>query len=404
MEPVTGPGEYSDYTIGLALFDAVPVLLFLMSGLVIYALYDSPVLLAGVMASFLGGFSKVIWKMLIVIKNKDYTILTKAFHYLLPGGFALMLLSLLLRAGHGALGSFWRAFTTMPPLIFFIAGFCGMFVMGLLGKKMDHSARSDWYEEMANTIAQTFILIGMISLYFALSYPASDAANEALAGNENVKVTEAEDFYLFDGPGAEDVIVFYQGAKVDEEAYAPLMSRIAETGTDCFLCRMPCNFALMGKDMAEEIREDYLEGKLEIEGADPDNSYKNWYLAGHSLGGVAASMLAADDESLIDDSGNDTGRKWRGVIFLASYPTDKMTQPDLAIYGSEDHVLNIEKYKKAGESGLWNEDFTEVMIEGGNHAQFGSYCEQKDDGAATITETRQQEQTAAIISEWISRK
>ena len=36
-------------------------------------------------------------------------------------------------------------------------------------------------------------------------------------------------------------------------------------------------------------------------------------------------------------------------------------------------------------------------MEGGNHAQFGNYGEQKGDGKATITATEQQEQTVKLF-------
>ena len=37
--------EYKEYTMGLALLDMMPVLLFLMSGLIIYSMYDNLLLL-----------------------------------------------------------------------------------------------------------------------------------------------------------------------------------------------------------------------------------------------------------------------------------------------------------------------------------------------------------------------
>ncbi len=44
-------------------------------------------------------------------------------------------------------------------------------------------------------------------------------------------------------------------------------------------------------------------------------------------------------------------------------------------------------------------DAQELVIEGGNHAQFGSYGEQKGDGKAFISAEEQREETAeAIVS------
>ena len=43
----------------------------------------------------------------------------------------------------------------------------------------------------------------------------------------------------------------------------------------------------------------------------------------------------------------------------------------------------------------------EIVISGGNHAQFGSYGRQKGDGTATITAEDQLVQTAAAITDMI---
>ena len=58
--------EYKEYTSGLALFDLVPVFVFLITGILIWSMYGSPVFLAGVTACFAGGLSKAVWKILVV--------------------------------------------------------------------------------------------------------------------------------------------------------------------------------------------------------------------------------------------------------------------------------------------------------------------------------------------------
>ena len=370
--------EYKEYTFGLALFDLVPVIIFLMSGIIMYSSYDSPLLLAGVAATFAGGLSKVLWKMIVVLRRRDCRILTKSFRFLMFGGFGLMILSLFPRAGQGSFAGFLSAITMMPAAIFFAAGFAGMCVMGYLGAHMDNSASSNWIEELVNTAAQTAILIGVIIVYFGLYYHGTADAGIALRSTDQVKVTETEECYCFDGEGDGSALVFYPGAKVEASAYAPLMMKLAENGTDCFLCKMPLNFALLGKDKAADIQDKY--------------QYGNWFLSGHSLGGVAASMLAA---------GEDSAEKWDGIVFLASYPTEEMDIPALSIYGSEDKVLNHESYEEAGEKERWPDDFSEHIIAGGNHAQFGCYGEQKGDGQAGITWQDQQTQTAELIDRWI---
>lgn len=149
---------------GLALVDLAPVLLFLISGLIMYSMYKSPLLLAGVLACFTGGFCKAIWKMIIVISRKDHPGLTRAFHILMPAGFALMILSVPV-GGKAALAGLWRSLTMMPAAAFFAAGFALMCLMGYLGSHIDNSARSNWIEEIVNTLAQLAVLAGVIAVY-----------------------------------------------------------------------------------------------------------------------------------------------------------------------------------------------------------------------------------------------
>ena len=383
--------EYKEYTMGLALLDIMPVLLFLASGLIMYSMYGSPLLLAGVLACFTGGLCKAIWKMIVVVSEKDFSGLTRMFHILMPAGFALMILSVL-AGGKAAISGLWRSLTMMPAAILFIAGFVLMCLMGYLGSHMDNSARSNWIEELVNTLAQLAVLAGVIAVYFGIFYHADITALAALESTEDVGVYEitkeddAANGWLFDGPGTDSALEFYPGAKVEAAAYAPLMRQISLNGVDCYLCKMPLNFALLGKDAAEDIRA----GNI--------NNYEKWYVGGHSLGGVAAAMTADDAEAADDAS------PWNGLLLLAAYPTGELSTPVISIYGSEDRVLNTDKYNKTKTEGFWPADFTEVIIEGGNHAQFGSYGEQKGDGRAGTDAAKQQKETAEAVSNWIKSR
>lgn len=399
------PEEYRQYSLGLALFDAVPVVFFLMSTMVIYSMYGSPIFLAGAIASFLGGSAKVLWKLIVVLKKRDVSVLTLAFRILMFGGFGLMLLAAVISEVsdliHGVpggsvsgnpgtmrtLGVLWHALTMMPATLFFIAGTAGMCCMGYLGSHMDKSARSNWIEEITNALAQLAFLIGVIIVYFGMHYHASSYALRALNSTDDVRLTRIEEGYYFDGQGTDAALVFYPGAKVEAEAYAPLMQRIAEKGVDCYLCRMPLNIALLDRETAEEIQEEYTEGDRKYTGS--ENSYGKWYIGGHSLGGATAAMVAAEE-----------AEDWDGLVLLAAYPTDEMSMPVISVYGTEDRVLNRDNYSKAGSDGLWPDDFTEVVIQGGNHAGFGSYGRQKDDGTAAIPAEEQQEQTADAVAAW----
>ena len=77
-------------------------------------------------------------------------------------------------------------------------------------------------------------------------------------------------------------------------------------------------------------------------------------------------------------------------IYVSDYYHADLTDSGLrvyAAYGSEDGVLNREKYE-ADRINL-PQDTTETVIDGGCHAGFGSYGAQKGDGVPVISAEEQ---------------
>lgn len=206
------------------------------------------------------------------------------------------------------------------------------------------------------------------AIYVSNYYHATDHAKEFLKGTDAVAVSDISGGLLFDGPGDETALIFYPGAKVEYTAYAPLMCELAGEGMDCFLVKMPCNLAFLGKNKADGI--------IEV------NDYSRWIIGGHSLGGVMAAEYAAEND--LD-----------GLVLLAAYPTEKVDEPTLEFFGTEDGVLNMEKLEE--EDRYLPENNMEVEIRGGNHAQFGDYGVQRGDGKATIAAEAQQNEVVNSV-------
>ncbi len=221
------------------------------------------------------------------------------------------------------------------------------------------------------------ILLLAMLVYLERYYHADDSAKEALQSDAQVNVTQIPEGYLFDGPGEDTAIVFYPGGKVEEESYAPLMHQLAGGGRDVFLLKLPFRLAVFDIDAADDVFSNY--------------DYENWILAGHSLGGVAASAYASEHGDEVD-----------GLVLLASYPTEEIPEQVrmLTIYGSEDQVLNMKSYEESRN--LWSAQTEEAVIKGGNHAQYGNYGTQKGDGKALISADEQQEEVTKIISDAFS--
>ena len=108
-----------------------------------------------------------------------------------------------------------------------------------------------------------------------------------------------------------------------------------------------------------------------------------------SLRAIAADYAAAHGDAL------------RGVILLAAYPTKELSDDLslLSVYGTEDGVLRMAPYEKG--KACWPDDSLELVIKGGNHAQFGCYGVQAGDGTASLTANEQQAMTASQILDFV---
>ena len=220
-------------------------------------------------------------------------------------------------------------------------------------------------------------LTAAVALYLGDYYRADTEALEAFVPAAPVVSEEWKDGTLITRPEGRDPIaglIFYPGGKVEHTAYTPLMEALASEGILCVLVEMPFRLAVLDMNAAEGIPEAFPE-------------VEHWYMGGHSLGGsMAASYLASHAED------------FAGLILLGSYSTADLSGTELSVlsvYGSEDGVLNREKYAEYRPN--LPEGFTETVIEGGNHAFFGAYGEQDGDGTATVTPAEQIRETVAAI-------
>lgn len=231
-----------------------------------------------------------------------------------------------------------------------------------------------------SVIVALALIIGACAIYLGDYYRADEGAIMSFAPEDNVSISVFDDeTVVFEPKHATTGFIFYPGGKVEHNAYQPLMSELAKQGILCVLIKMPFNLAVFDINAADGIQEKY-----------PHIS--KWYIGGHSLGGsMAASYLSDNIEA------------YEGLILLGSYSTANLSETDLdvlSVYGSEDRVLNVEKYDKNKHN--LPKDFTEVIIEGGNHAQFGLYGKQSGDGEANISSKEQVQITVKHIVDLIN--
>lgn len=177
-------------------------------------------------------------------------------------------------------------------------------------------------------------------------------------------------------------VILYPGGHVDPRAYAPLAHRIASKGYLVIIPPMPLNLAVFSPNKARDVIAAY-------------PNIAHWVVGGHSLGGSMAANTIFTTPAQVD-----------GLLLWASYPASNNSLASrtdlsvLSIYGTEDGGRDgiDASHSLLPSQTRW------VVIEGGNHAQFGWYGLQPGDGTATISREEQQNQilqaTLDFLAQW----
>lgn len=233
-----------------------------------------------------------------------------------------------------------------------------------------------------SVIAAVALIFVACAIYIGDYYRADEGAIAVFAPSESISVTTLDDGAVaFEPQNAIAGLIFYPGGKVEHNAYQPLMAALARKGILCVLIEMPFNLAVFDINAADGVQEIYPQ-------------IESWYIGGHSLGGSMAAAYLSDHVEEYD-----------GLILLGSYSTADLSKTELdviSIYGSEDKVLNREKYDE-NKANL-PDDYIEVEIVGGCHAFFGMYGHQDGDGIPTVTREEQTTITAKEIAGLIAKE
>lgn len=207
------------------------------------------------------------------------------------------------------------------------------------------------------------------AIWFLIPMGPPDGTPAALLDGDDVRVEE--DPWLTFAPvdGSTTGLIFYPGARVHPESYAPAARAIAEEGYLAVVVPMPLNLAVLSPNRAAQV----IDAHPEIE---------RWVVGGHSLGGAMAAQFANTRRTVID-----------GVVLWGAYPGANTSLRNaghtvVVVYGTRD-CISTEEEILAGTVRL-PEDATVIAIEGGNHTQFGWYDGQPGSCAATISLEEQQ--------------
>ena len=206
-------------------------------------------------------------------------------------------------------------------------------------RKKAGKRRITWKTAVGCLLALLLLCAGAFAWYVSDYYRAGARAMAIAEQGTGIETVDNLTVLSPDAP-SDTAIIFYPGAKVQAEAYLPLLDGLRRNGLTCVLVHMPFHLAVLDADAAQDVMDRVPE-------------IAHWYVEGHSMGGAMASGFAADHPDEVD-----------GVILLGAYLYgDYPTADALTVYGSRNGSVAEQI------------DYTEnvVVIDGGNHAQFGDY-------------------------------
>lgn len=219
------------------------------------------------------------------------------------------------------------------------------------------------------------IILAALGFIAWANTPAGPTAEAfaALKSTDVVKVSrDAQGRLLFEPVGSRNGLglVFYPGARIDPRAYAPLAMEIAAQGTVVVITPVTLNLAALSPERAQDVIDSY-------------QGIRGWTVGGHSLGGAVAARFTLRHPAGIS-----------GLVLWAACPfsadnLSTLSVPVLSIGASRDGLTTTAEIMTARS--LLPPTTTYVTIDGGNHAQFGSYGSQFGDRSATIEPSRQRE-------------
>lgn len=236
-----------------------------------------------------------------------------------------------------------------------------------------------------------FLLIFWVSIFGWQFYQMNASGfDEAiiLSSNDRIIFKDTDEYISFYPKSNQSniSILFFPGALVQPKAYAPLAQNLAHQGYSIHIQKIPFRIAI-----TDNMEDEALEKAINFMSS---TTNKKWIVAGHSRGGRMASTFASKYPELLS-----------GMILLGtSHPKENdLTQldiPILKISASEDGLASPSEVEQFAKNLPISTEF--VMIDGGNHSQFGYYGFQFGAGSASLTQEEQQEITQKVIIDFLN--
>ena len=163
----------------------------------------------------------------------------------------------------------------------------------------------------------TIFILGIV-IYMLIPRTASDAAKSKITNPSANIITEYSENEIVCSPknsSPETAIIFYTGAKIEHYAYGYMFANLAENNVLCIAEDNFIHIPLLSTQDCDSIFDRY-------------PNIRNWYFAGHSLGGEVADRQALKYQDRV-----------KGAINLGAHLRQNFSSSSLqllSVYASND--------------------------------------------------------------------
>jgi len=211
-----------------------------------------------------------------------------------------------------------------------------------------------------------------ITIFFIWNWSTFQSRNlpdDVFENNNYVTVNHTSDYITFQSDTSQNglEVIFIQGGLTDPKAYAPLCRNLAQNGYTCHLMKMDWRLP----------QYDY-QKTLELFGLEKGN----YVIGGHSQGAKMAAQIVYENPL-----------SFNGLFLLGtSHPRDidlsMLYIPTLKLYAENDGLASVPEVMENKNKLPQGAEL--VLIEGGNHSQFGYLGQLFMDSKADISLEEQQ--------------
>ncbi|WP_421896039.1 alpha/beta hydrolase [Marinoscillum sp.] len=225
-----------------------------------------------------------------------------------------------------------------------------------------------------------FSIIFVLFIWNWSTFQAQNLPENTFTNSEAISVTETNDQITFKPAKSNNQleIIFFQGGLTDPKAYGPLCKKLAKKGFTCHLIKMDWRLPQYDYQKTSKL--------FNIQ-------HGQFVIGGHSQGGKMAAQFVYENPGV-----------FKGLFLMGtSHPRDidlsSSNIPCLKLYAEYDGLASVEEVMENKKKLPMNTEL--IMIEGGNHSQFGYLGQLLMDSSPNITLEEQQELSFVSLHEFL---